>query len=103
MNAVRNVAGVGCANPNALGVTRTVEIDTTGGPGFGFEHFKMHDFLRANDLEATKDFYCRVLGFEVMPRPNFPFPGYWLGQSVHCSPAVVVTIVTRPRPYSLAR
>jgi len=20
-----------------------------------------------------------VLGFEVMPRPNFPFPGYWLG------------------------
>ena len=28
-----------CANPNALGVARTVEIDTTGGPGFGFEHF----------------------------------------------------------------
>jgi len=20
-----------------------------------------------------------VLGFEEMPRPNFPFPGYWLG------------------------
>jgi catechol 2,3-dioxygenase-like lactoylglutathione lyase family enzyme len=20
-----------------------------------------------------------VLGFEVMPRPDFPFPGYWLG------------------------
>ena len=36
-----------CTNPNALGVARTVEIDTTGGPGFGFEHFKMHDFLRA--------------------------------------------------------
>ena len=37
-----------CAgNPNALGVTRVVEIDTTGGPGFGFEHFKQHDFLRA--------------------------------------------------------
>src|SRR5690242_12036517 len=29
-----------CDNPNALGVARTVEIDTTGGPGFGFEHFK---------------------------------------------------------------
>src|SRR4051812_22339103 len=27
-----------CANPNALGITRAVEIDTTGGPGFGFEH-----------------------------------------------------------------
>src|SRR5262249_10020838 len=35
-----------CDNPNALGVSRTVEIDTTGGPGFGFEHFKQHDFLR---------------------------------------------------------
>src|SRR5215470_17595682 len=29
-----------CDNPNALGVSRVVEIDTTGGPGFGFEHFK---------------------------------------------------------------
>jgi len=38
-----------------------------------------HYFVRANDLEKTKDFYCDVLGFEVMPRPNFPFPGYWLG------------------------
>src|SRR4051794_28681915 len=24
-----------CANPDALGVSRTVVIDTTGGPGFG--------------------------------------------------------------------
>ncbi len=38
-----------------------------------------HYLLRANDLERTKDFYVNVLGFEVMPRPNFPFPGYWLG------------------------
>lgn len=38
-----------------------------------------HYLLRANDLERTKDFYVDVLGFEVMPRPNFPFPGYWLG------------------------
>lgn len=38
-----------------------------------------HYFVRANDLEKTKDFYCDVLGFEVMPRPNFPFKGYWLG------------------------
>jgi hypothetical protein len=32
-----------------LGVARTVEIDTTGGPGFGFEHFKSHDFLREGE------------------------------------------------------
>lgn len=38
-----------------------------------------HYFVRTNDLEATKDFYVNVLGFEVMPRPDFPFPGYWLG------------------------
>jgi peptidoglycan/xylan/chitin deacetylase (PgdA/CDA1 family) len=44
-----------CANPNALGVSRTVEIDTTGGPGFGFEHFKQHDFLRNNEVLLTFD------------------------------------------------
>ena len=38
-----------------------------------------HYFVRANDLTATRDFYCDVLGFEEMPRPDFPFPGYWLG------------------------
>lgn len=50
-----------------------------------------HYFVRANDLERTKDFYVNVLGFEVMPRPNFPFPGYWLGINgkiqVHMGPA----------------
>ena len=49
-----------------------------------------HYFVRANDLERTKDFYVRVLGFEVMPRPDFPFPGYWLGVNgkiqVHMGP-----------------
>jgi len=44
-----------CANPNALGVARVVEIDTKGGPGFGFEHFKMHDFLRNNEVVLTFD------------------------------------------------
>jgi len=38
-----------------------------------------HYLIRANDLERTKAFYVKVLGFEVMPRPTFPFPGYWLG------------------------
>jgi peptidoglycan/xylan/chitin deacetylase (PgdA/CDA1 family) len=44
-----------CTNPNALGTARTVEIDTTGGPGFGFEHFKQHDFLRRNEVVFTFD------------------------------------------------
>ena len=34
---------------------RTVEIDTTGGPGFGFEHFKQHDFLRNKEVVLTFD------------------------------------------------
>ena len=38
-----------------------------------------HYFVRANDLERSRCFYCEVLGFEEMPRPDFPFPGYWLG------------------------
>jgi peptidoglycan/xylan/chitin deacetylase (PgdA/CDA1 family) len=42
-------------NPNALGVSRTVEIDTTGGPGFGFEHFKQYDFLQPGEVVLTFD------------------------------------------------
>jgi len=44
-----------CANPNALGIARVVEIDTTGGPGFGFEHFKQRDFLREKEVVLTFD------------------------------------------------
>jgi peptidoglycan/xylan/chitin deacetylase (PgdA/CDA1 family) len=44
-----------CTNPDALGVGRTVEIDTTGGPGFGFEHFKDLDFLRDHEVVLTFD------------------------------------------------
>jgi peptidoglycan/xylan/chitin deacetylase (PgdA/CDA1 family) len=44
-----------CENANALGVARIVEIDTAGGPGFGFEHFKAYDFLRENEVVLTFD------------------------------------------------
>jgi len=44
-----------CENPNALGVERIVQIDTTGGPGFGFEHFKVYDFLRDKEIVLTFD------------------------------------------------
>ena len=44
-----------CPNPDAIGLSRTVEIDTTGGPGFGIEHFKQHDFLRLNEVILTFD------------------------------------------------
>jgi peptidoglycan/xylan/chitin deacetylase (PgdA/CDA1 family) len=44
-----------CANPAALGVSRVVEIDTTGGPGFGFSHFKQLDFLTDKEVVLTFD------------------------------------------------
>jgi peptidoglycan/xylan/chitin deacetylase (PgdA/CDA1 family) len=46
---------IACNNPNALGVARTVQIDTTGGPGFGMEHFKTHDFLQDHEVVLTFD------------------------------------------------
>lgn len=37
-----------------------------------------HVSTRPRDLESTKNFYVDVLGLEVGPRPELPFPGYWL-------------------------
>jgi peptidoglycan/xylan/chitin deacetylase (PgdA/CDA1 family) len=44
-----------CDKPGGMGLSRVVEIDTTGGPGFGFEHFKQYDFLRPNEVVLTFD------------------------------------------------
>jgi len=48
-------------NSNPLGVSRVVEIDTTGGPGFGFQHYKLYDFLNPKEV---------VLTFDDGPLPN---------------------------------
>jgi catechol 2,3-dioxygenase-like lactoylglutathione lyase family enzyme len=49
-----------------------------------------HYMVRVTDLEKSRRFYCDVLGFQEMPRPDFPFPGYWLGVAgktqVHMAP-----------------
>ena len=44
-----------CDKPGGIGLSRIVEIDTTGGPGFGFEHFKQYDFLRDKEVVLTFD------------------------------------------------
>ena len=44
-----------CDKPGAMGLARVVEIDTTGGPAFGFEHFKQYDFLRDKEVVLTFD------------------------------------------------
>ena len=53
--AAPTVTKAKCDNPNGLGVERVVQIDTTGGPGFGFEHFKAYDFLREKEVVLTFD------------------------------------------------
>lgn len=42
-------------NPKALGVSRTVEINTAGGPGFGLEQYKAYDFLAPKEVILTFD------------------------------------------------
>ena len=71
-----------CSNPNGLGVARTVEIDTTGGPGFGFEHFKSHDFLREGEI---------VLTFDDGPWPKNT-PNVLAALSAHCTKAIFFPI-----------
>jgi len=38
-----------------------------------------HEGIATSDAERSKDFYCRVFGFQVLPRPAFTSGGYWLG------------------------
>ena len=44
-----------CDKSGGMRLSRIVEIDTTGGPGFGFEHFKQYDFLREKEVVLTFD------------------------------------------------
>ncbi len=37
-----------------------------------------HYTIQARDLEATKNFYCDIVGLTVGDRPPLSFDGYWL-------------------------
>ena len=37
-----------------------------------------HVTVRTKQMEATRDFYVKVLGMSVGFRPDLGFPGYWL-------------------------
>ena len=49
------VQAAACANPNALGVSRTVQIDATGGPGLGLSQYRDYDFLQPGEVVLTFD------------------------------------------------
>lgn len=38
-----------------------------------------HVSLNVDDVDAAVEFYVGVLGLSVEPRPDFAFPGAWLG------------------------
>jgi peptidoglycan-N-acetylglucosamine deacetylase len=44
-----------CDKPDGLGLSRIVQIDTTGGPEFGAQHLKGYDFLRDKEVVLTFD------------------------------------------------
>ena len=46
---------VPCNKPDAVKIARVIEIDTTGGPLFGLQHLKGHDFLRDKEVVLTFD------------------------------------------------
>jgi len=37
-----------------------------------------HFSIRSLEIEKTTEFFSKVLGLTVGPRPEFPFPGVWL-------------------------
>ena len=45
-----------CDKPDALGLSRVVQIDTAGGPDFGLQHFRGYEsFLRDHEVVLTFD------------------------------------------------
>ena len=88
-----------CENPDALGVSRTVEIDTTGGPGFGSEQFKAHDFLEPGEIVLTFDdgpwpgntpAVLAALAAQCLKATFFP-----IGQHVSWHPEILKQVVAK--------
>jgi peptidoglycan-N-acetylglucosamine deacetylase len=92
-------ASARCENPDALGISRTVEIDTTGGPGFGADQFKAHDFLEPGEIVLTFDdgpwpgntpAVLAALAAQCLKATFFP-----IGQHVSWHPDILRQVVAR--------
>ena len=42
-------------------------------------HGLFHIAIKTSDLEATCRFWCDIIGLSALPRPDFGYPGAWLG------------------------
>lgn len=62
---VRPIAGACQPGPNALGVSRIVDIDASRGPRFGSVQYRDHDFLQEGEV---------VLTFDDGPHPAYTMP-----------------------------
>jgi glyoxylase I family protein len=49
-----------------------MEVSTVAVTGFS------HVAISVTDLDAAREFYCGILGFEELPRPDLGVPGMWL-------------------------
>ena len=54
-----------------------------------------HVLVLSDDIDATRDFYCAVVGLTVGERPPLAFPGYWLYAG-----ATACVHVAERRPYA---
>ncbi|MDB5804278.1 MAG: glyoxalase [Betaproteobacteria bacterium] len=41
-------------------------------------HGLFHVAIKTNDLEATRFFYCTLMGLKEVARPDFGYPGAWI-------------------------
>ena len=41
-------------------------------------HHMEHVLVQTTDMDATREFYTKVLGMHVGPSPDFKFPVFWL-------------------------
>lgn len=48
-----------------------------------------HVAIKTADLAATRHFYCDVLGLSEVARPDFGYPGAWIGVPTPGGPAII--------------
>ncbi len=56
-------------------MTTTSETELPFATVYGLYHIA----IKSGDLAATRSFWTKIIGLREIPRPNFGYPGAWLG------------------------